>query len=115
MANTVFGTLLGLAVGGAGSLALHRFWPFYRCLPVGVKGSMIGSSAVAFMVARTDHQSVMYERVLYGAKNIEEDDSSPLSIAKISAPGNAFDRSLKYFLENKYMALGTAWSAAAGF
>ncbi|OMJ07846.1 Respiratory supercomplex factor 2-like protein [Smittium culicis] len=115
LTNTIYSTLLGVAVGGAASMLMHRFWPFYRRLPMGVKGSMVGSSAIAFMVVRTENQSVLYERVLYGAKDLEEENSAPLSIAKISAPGGAIDRSVDYFLENKYMALGAAWAAAAGF
>ncbi|OMJ29794.1 Respiratory supercomplex factor 2-like protein [Smittium culicis] len=115
MTNTIYSTLLGVAVGTAASMVMHRFWPFYRRLPMGIKGSIIGSSAIAFMVVRTEGQSVLYERVLYGAQDVEEDNSASMNIAKISAPGGFIDRSVDYFLENKYMALGTAWAAAAGF
>ncbi|PVU90365.1 hypothetical protein BB559_004651 [Furculomyces boomerangus] len=111
LTNTVYSTALGTVVGVAANYLLTKTWPFYRRLPMGIKGSLIGASILGFMTVRTEGQAQIYERVTYGS---DPDVQETEELSALTKPGGFADRSMDYFLENKYKILGSVWAVAAG-
>ncbi|PVU98955.1 hypothetical protein BB560_005576 [Smittium megazygosporum] len=108
--NTIIGATTGALVGLTGVFLLNKTWPFFKRLPIGIKGSLVGACSIGAMTIRAEGQNIQYERALYGNGSEEEE---PAKVAKLTAPGGQMDSAVDFFLQHKYKILFGLWAAAA--